>query len=118
MSKLRTLVSRRVGSLRRRASMTQEEMARAANVGLDAIGRLERGEVTPSLETLQRIAQVFQMDLADFFRTNDAKAANPVLEELDALASFLATKPLEDIRFFHRMIRSTADHLDERQRSS
>ena len=116
MAQLRTLVSRRVSSLRRRADMTQEQLARAAGIGLDAIGRLERGDVTPSLETVQRIALVFQMDLSAFFRVGDTHAPNPVLEELDALTGFLASRPLRDIRFFHQMVRSTAGHLGELQR--
>jgi transcriptional regulator with XRE-family HTH domain len=68
MSELKQLLSRRVINLRHRAGMTQEELSQAASVGLDAIGRLERGNVTPSVETLQAIAQVFQLDLSEFFR--------------------------------------------------
>ena len=116
MSELRLLVSRRVSSLRNRARMTQEELAQAAGVGLDAVGRLERGEVTPSLETLQQVATVFQMDLSELLRLDETKAPNPVLEEIDALAGFLAPKPLADVRFLHRMVRTTSAHLDEVRR--
>ena len=118
MSELRLLVSRRVSSLRNRAGMTQEELANAAGVGLDAVGRLERGEVTPSLETLQQVAAVFQMDLSEVLRLDETKAPNPVLEEIDNLAGFLATKSLADVRFLHQMVRSTADHLDHVRRNA
>ena len=113
MSELRGQLSRRVVSLRKRADMSQEGLAQAAGIGLDAVGRLERGEVTPSLETIQRIAQVFQLDLAEFFRLEDTKATNPVHEELDALSGFLATKPLPELRFLHRLVRSASGHMDE-----
>ena len=83
MSELKQLLSRRVIYLRQRAGMTQEELAQAAGVGLDAIGRLERGQVTPSVDTLQAIAQVFQLDLSEFFRFEGMRAPNPVLDELD-----------------------------------
>ena len=117
MSELRRLLSQRVINLRNRASMTQEELAQVAGVGLDAIGRLERGNVTPSVETLQSIAQVFQMDLSEFFRFEGTNPPNPVLAELDELAGFLATKPLDDIRFYSQMIRHTACHLDKVRRN-
>jgi transcriptional regulator with XRE-family HTH domain len=116
MSELKQLLSRRVINLRQRAGMTQEELAQAAGVGLDAIGRLERGNVTPNVETLQRIAQVFQLDLSEFFRFEGTRAPNPVLDELDGLAGFLATKPLDDIRFFSQLVRDTAVYLDRIRR--
>ena len=66
MSELKQLLSGRVIYLRQRAGMTQEELAQAAGVGLDAIGRLERGQVTPSVDTLQAIAQVLvAVDVVD-----------------------------------------------------
>ncbi len=113
MSELRRLLSRKVIGLRHRADMTQEELAQAAGLGLDAIGRVERGHVTPSLETLQKIAQVFQLELADFFRFDETSNVNPVLDELDKLEGFLATKPLADIRFFSMAIRNMAHYLEE-----
>ena len=117
MSELRLLLSRRVSSLRNRAGMTQEELANAAGLGLDAVGRLERGEVTPSVETLQQIARVFQIDLGGLFSIDDSRSPNPVVDEIDSLATFLATKPLHEIRFYHRLVRSAADNLDELRRS-
>ena len=113
MSELRVLLSRRVRSLRQRAGLSQEEVARAAGVGLDAVGRLERGEVTPSLETLQRLSDVFQVEVGAFFSIDDSKSPNPVLDEIDSLAAFLATRPLKEIRFFHRMVRGAAENLQE-----
>lgn len=113
MSEMRRLLSQRTISLRNRAGMTQEELARAAGVGLDAIGRLERGTVTPGVETLQKIALVFQMELADFFRFEGVRTPNPVLEEIDNLAGFLATRPLSDIRFFSEMVRQTENYLEK-----
>jgi transcriptional regulator with XRE-family HTH domain len=118
MSELKQLLSRRVIYLRQRAGMTQEELAQAAGVGLDAIGRLERGQVTPSVDTLQAIAQVFQLDLSEFFRFEGMRAPNPVLDELDELAGFLATKPLDDICFYSQLIRDAASHLDKVRRIS
>ena len=116
MSEIRQLLSRRLISLRNRADMSQEELARAAGVGLDAIGRLERGQVPPSLETLQSITHVFQIDLSEFFHFEETKSPNPVLEELEELTGFLATKDLDDIRFFSQIIRTAAGHIDEVRR--
>ena len=116
MSELRTQLSRRASSLRQRAGLTQEQVAREAGIGLDAVGRLERGEVTPSLDTLQRLAHVYQIDVSAFFSADDSQSPNPVLDEIDSLAAFLATKPLNEIRFYHRLVRSAAENLNELRR--
>ena len=102
MSEIRRLLSHRIRALRKQSGLSQEELADAADVSLDAIGRLERSEVTPSVETLQQIAQVFQMTLAELFRFEEAKT-NPLREEIEQLSLFLATKPLSDVRFLAKI---------------
>jgi hypothetical protein len=42
---------------RLRAGLTQSELGRLAGTAASAIGRWERGEVTPSLETLQSLVR-------------------------------------------------------------
>ena len=69
-------------------------------------------ENTLTLHSLQQVVAVLQMELSEFFRMDDTSSPNPVLEEIDGIAGFLATKPLDDVRFLHQMVRSTADHLD------
>jgi len=115
MSEIRRLLSHRIRALRKQSGLSQEELADAADVSLDAIGRLERSEVTPSVETLQQIAQVFQMTLAELFRFEEAKT-NPLREEIEQLSLFLATKPLSDVRFLAKMLRDTARYLEEVRR--
>jgi XRE family transcriptional regulator, regulator of sulfur utilization len=41
---------------RRRRHLTQKELARAAKVHVNALGRVERGEANPTLKVLWKIA--------------------------------------------------------------
>ena len=55
---IRGLVGRRTAELRRRAGMTQAQLAERLGVAVETISRLERGATLPGVETLVRLAQV------------------------------------------------------------
>jgi transcriptional regulator with XRE-family HTH domain len=48
---------------RRRAGLSQAELARRAGKPLSSIGRWERGEVRPSLETLRELVRACGLEL-------------------------------------------------------
>jgi transcriptional regulator with XRE-family HTH domain len=48
---------------RRRAGLTQRELAARAGTSQSAIARIERGRQLPSLETLQRLLRACDLDL-------------------------------------------------------
>jgi len=52
-----------VQEARRRAGLTQRELAARAGTSQSAIARIERGRQLPSLETLQRILRACDLDL-------------------------------------------------------
>src|SRR5581483_2739802 len=49
---------------RRRAGLSQAELARRAGKPLSSIGRWERGEVRPSLETLRELVRACGLELS------------------------------------------------------
>jgi transcriptional regulator with XRE-family HTH domain len=48
---------------RRRAGLTQRELADRAGTSQAAVARIERGRQSPSLETLQRLVRACDLDL-------------------------------------------------------
>ena len=48
---------RRLKLIRARVGLTQEGLARAADVSLSTVAKLERGEVDPSWNSVQRLAK-------------------------------------------------------------
>ena len=54
-----TKLARRLMDLRLAQNLTQEQLAEKASVTQQYIGLLERGERTPSLGMLQRLAKAF-----------------------------------------------------------
>ena len=48
---------------RESAGLTQEALARAANIGRVTLVRLEKGEQSPRFKTLKSIAQALEIDV-------------------------------------------------------
>ena len=47
-------------------NLTQEQLAELANVGRNTVSNIERGESSPSIETLEKLAKAFEMDVLEF----------------------------------------------------
>lgn len=59
------LLGDRVRSLRQRTGRTQMDFALYSGINQTHLGRIERGEGNPSLETLVRLADALQVDIAE-----------------------------------------------------
>ncbi|NOS56420.1 MAG: helix-turn-helix transcriptional regulator [Cyclobacteriaceae bacterium] len=46
-------------------SLSQEQLANDADIPINQIGRIERGEINPSLSTLDAIAKAFRISLSE-----------------------------------------------------
>lgn len=52
---------------RRRRNITQEALAAAAKVHVNSLGRVERGEINPTLKVLWKIATKLNVSVAQLF---------------------------------------------------
>jgi len=53
----------RITTLRKQKDMSQTDLAKAAGVSREIIGRYERGEALPSIEVAKKIADTFAVSL-------------------------------------------------------
>lgn len=65
--KLKTLLGKNVKYYRFRKKLTQERLAEIMNVSPNYIGRLERGQHSPSLEKIETIAKVLEIEPFELF---------------------------------------------------
>lgn len=61
----------KIRSLRSRYGFTQEDMAEKMNLSPTAYARLERGEVQPKIEKLQKLAEILQTDMQELLDCDD-----------------------------------------------
>lgn len=58
MKNLAKTIGRHTRRLRKQSGWTQTELAERLNMSLDMVGRIERGQASPSLATLYQLARV------------------------------------------------------------
>lgn len=61
-------VGKAIARQRSQAGFTQEQVAEHLNIGMEAVSRMERGIVVPTVVRLAELAQLFGCELADFLR--------------------------------------------------
>ena len=55
---------------RLKRSLSQEELALAASLNRNTVGKMERLESSPTIDTLEKIAKVFEMDFLSLVDTS------------------------------------------------
>ena len=61
-------VGKAIGRQRQQVGLTQEQVAEYLGIGMEAVSRMERGKVVPTVVRLTELAQLFDCELADFLR--------------------------------------------------
>lgn len=65
MSDIKVQFGKRVKQLRIMREMTQQELAEAADISISFLGTIERGQKSPTIETVQRIADALDTTASD-----------------------------------------------------
>lgn len=68
LNTLKALVGKSVRSLRTAKGLTQEFVAHQSGLAESYVSEIEAGKVNATLETLNKIAEVLGVEVADFFK--------------------------------------------------
>ena len=80
--------------------MTQSELAERAELAVDSIRRIERGQLSPSLQSVAKLAIGIEISLHSLFGGYEA----PGSFLADRICDLLARRPNEDVESAHRVI--------------
>ena len=76
--------------MRKIKKLSQEKLAEIADVHPTYIGKIERGEMNPSVVFLEKIAKAFNLSLSELFTfSNDHRIVNADNQEINKLIEFL-----------------------------
>lgn len=96
-----------IASRRVQAGLTQEEVAESLGIGNEAVSRLERGVVLPSIPRLSELAELFDCRLDELLlMSSDRKT-----DQAAALESLLDGLSADNRDFVVQQARATAEHL-------
>ena len=54
--------------LRKKAGLSQEDLANDADIPLSQVGRIERGEVNTTISTVYVLAEALKVEITDLFK--------------------------------------------------
>lgn len=93
MNDIKHIIAKNLISLRKKNHLTQNELAEKLNYSDNAVSRWEHAEVTPSIETLEQIAHIYNVPLASLIEDNAVKTAqiNDKRQLINKLAGILIT---------------------------
>ena len=115
-------ISDRVGpkirEYRKRAGLTQEQLALNANIGVSFLGEVERGNKKPSIDSLEKILSVLNIDFVEFF--NFASELKPykdttAIEKLNIELQNLTNIEVETIHSIVKQILFLRDKPDTKK---
>ena len=90
MSDIKDIVAKNIIDLRKKNGLTQNELAEKLNYSDNAVSRWERGEVSPSIETLDQMSKVFNVPLSSLIEDN-AKAVSTTRDKKQVLNKLAVT---------------------------
>lgn len=96
MKEIKQIIANNLISLRKKNNLTQNQLAEKLNYSDNAISRWEHAEVTPSIETLQQVADIFQVPLRSLIEDNaiEASEKNNRIQMVNKLAVILISMSL------------------------
>lgn len=99
--------------LRGERNLTQEELANRAAVSVDSIRRIERGELSPSLSTVMKLADGLDLRLRTLFTGLEGErcAPTPLVEQICDLLHRLSPN---EVRRARRVLQAMLAPIPER----
>ena len=99
-----------ISRMRTQKGMTQDEVAGALDIGPEAVSRMERGIVIPSLVRLVEFAELFGCPVESFFN----KATGLAGDNAAAIAGLLGPLKRGDRQFVLEIIEKACGYLGKR----
>lgn len=101
-----------ISRVRVQCGLTQDQVAEALEIGPEAVSRMERGIVIPSLARLVEFAELFKCPVETFFN----KATGLTDDNAAAIAQHLNNLNRADRQFVLELVEKTCEHLGRKSR--
>ena len=70
MKDIKEIIAKNLVDLRKKNNLTQNDLAKKLQYSDNTISRWEHAEITPSIETLQKISEIYNIDIGDLLKEN------------------------------------------------
>lgn len=73
MNNLKLLIGKKIRKLRKSKNLTQEKLAELLGIGTPNISYIENGKFAPSIETLEKLANIFEIEPYEIYMCSAEK---------------------------------------------
>lgn len=93
--------------LRKQRGITQAQLAELVNLSTNFIGYIERGVQSPSISTLEKIAEILRVDIGMLFFNHDRLLPKPDKKEkiINKIISRIRNMEIDDLKLLLKLIR-------------
>ena len=96
-----------IARARVQAGLTQDDVAHALDIGIEAVSRLERGVVDPGVSRLAELSELFDCDLTELLAPSSVRP----IDQAIAISQEISTLPVEDRDAVVEMVRQLVQLL-------
>ena len=100
-----------IARVRARSGLTQENVAEALGIGIEAVSRLERGVVDPSVSRLVELAELFGCGMEELLLPGSSRPADQAM----AIAQEIGGLPPKDREALVQIVRHLVELLRAKQ---
>lgn len=102
MSERKLLLGARIKELRKRAGLSQDQLAEIVRIEAKYLSRIEVGKRNPSLDTLENIADALNVEMKDLF---DFMHLDPGEITPESIETIMAGASKEETKLIYRLIK-------------
>ncbi|MFF2909777.1 helix-turn-helix domain-containing protein [Paenibacillus sp. NPDC057934] len=113
MSDLKVKIGERLRSFRTDKGLTQEELADRADVHFTYVGKLERGEVNFTIESIENIMNALELPLENIFRFIQPLSEQENDQTLSSIVNLVHNRNLEDQKKALELLKFVLNWKDE-----
>ncbi|WP_423378121.1 helix-turn-helix domain-containing protein [Burkholderia sp. LMG 32019] len=113
---LAVAVGRAIAKQRIASGLTQDKVAERLGIGLEAVSRMERGAVIPTVVRLFELADIFACDAADLLTEASSRSSDQAIHLNQMLARLSIGDRAMLIELFERLSTRLSRHQPETER--
>lgn len=104
MNNKSNVIGLQIRRIRKAKLLSQEVLSEKIGIDPKSLGRIEKGDYYPAIDTLMRLAVALEVSIKDFFPEETKKSsANPVLADIrHALSDFIYSADERDLVLLYK----------------
>ncbi len=113
MAKDLKCIGKKLKRLRLNLDLTQEELGERAKLHYSYVGQIERGDKTPSLKALEKIAEALNTDLETLLEDEEKYKYTPSSEFVRKIIKLTDNRNPEDLKLLYDITKTLFERLDK-----